>query len=57
MQAALERIVAGRPCYDADPAYRAGWEAALRWARDEVGFERDLARRRHPQFILPVEAR
>lgn len=57
MQAALERIVSGRPCYDADPAYRAGWDAAMRWARDEVAFERDRARRRYPQLVLPMEAR
>lgn len=54
MQAALERVYEGKVTHDSDPGYRAGWNDAMRWARDEVRYERDQARRHHPQFPLPA---
>lgn len=53
MRAALDRIYEGKVCDDPDEGFRAGWNAAMRWAHDEVKYERDMAHRRHPQFILP----
>ena len=51
--AVLDRLHEGKVTHNPDPGFRDGWNEAMRCVRDEVAYERDQARRHHPQFPLP----